>query len=264
MTTTALPYTSNMLNVRELLLGRPAFLSGSSVSAHVYNLPDAYDDIDVFLPNMLALSSTAEHLLHEGFEVSDRFSRVWARWQEYGTNKWHTNSLKLVHPDLGEVNLVHKLVGGHPVTSLSGVLESFDFGLLAIGYDLRLGELQDMRGFLFPSMRLDGPLPMMPNKAEAWKNGFISQYNGLREAGRYAKYCRYGYDMSLVKAQLLEGYQAAAEYLHNRDKPEKQQLADIYDKLYLMILLDEIDELHDASKQIIYLDALDDIMEKLE
>ena len=28
MTTTALPYTSNMLNVRELLLGRPAFMSG--------------------------------------------------------------------------------------------------------------------------------------------------------------------------------------------------------------------------------------------
>ena len=56
MTTTALPYTSNMMNVRELLLGRPAFLSGSSVSAHVYNLPDAYHDIDVFLPNMLALS----------------------------------------------------------------------------------------------------------------------------------------------------------------------------------------------------------------
>lgn len=255
---------AKLVRLQQLLHGRPVFLAGSAVAEVQYGLANAHSDIDLFTPNMNALMATAQTLMHEGFVLHERHKRVWARWQEFGINKWHTNSLRLDHEDLGEVNVIHKLVGGHPLTSLSQVLESFDFGLLAMGYDFRIGKLQDLRGFMFPEHNPNGPLPLMLNKREDWRNGFISQYNGIRQAGRYAKYTDYGYDMSLVKDDLLTGYRQASAYLYQRDKQDKQDLAQIYDVIAMKIELDLIDDLLEASKEIVYLDALDDIMEALE
>ena len=104
----------------------------------------------------------------------------------------------------------------------------------------------------------------MPNKRDNWRSGFISQYNGLREAGRYAKYHTYGYDMSLVRDDLLEGYFNAVAYLSQRDNPDKQLLAQIYEAIALAIEDENITELVEFGKKIPQLDSLDQIMEALE
>ena len=244
----------------------PACIAGSVIAANVYDLPlSQQSDIDVFCYSDHAVIAATQKLLNTGFQLDERFSKVWARWLRWGFKSWHTNSIKLFDPTSGmEVNLVYKLLGGHPVTSLSMVLESFDFGLLGAGYDLLQQKQLDMRSYLFPDYDLDGPLPLMPNKREAWRNGFISQYNGIREMGRYAKYSAYGHDLSMVKDDLVEGYQNAVVYLRDRDDPAKRQLGDIYQAIAFHIEDDKIDEMLAASKKILSMDALDEIMEALE
>jgi hypothetical protein len=105
---------------------------------------------------------------------------------------------------------------------------------------------------------------MMPNKRANWRNGFISQYNGLREAGRYAKYAGYGYDLTLVRDDLVTGYWAASSYMSNHFDADKQLLGRIYEAIAVHIENDNISELTLAAKQLNYKDSLDEIMEALE
>lgn len=258
------PASDIIAEVSRPLRGMPVYLTGSLVAEEAYGLSEAHTDADLFCPSPEVLIAAAQRLLGEGYVLDDRMERVWHRWLRYGFNHWHTNSLKLDSPMGTEVNLVFKLVDKHPTTSLAQVIESFDFGLLAMGYETETGLKRDLRPYLFPGMDIDGPLPLMPNKREAWRGGFISQYNGIRECGRYAKYVSYGYDLSLVKEDLLAGYWAAAEYLSNRDKPEMVKLGKIYEAIAGHIEWDNIDELVIASKEMVYLDSLDAIMEALE
>lgn len=251
-------------DVRSRLAGEPVFMAGSLVAEHTYGKTNSHTDVDLFCPNAFVLIATAQRLLDQGFKFGDRFDRVWARWMKYGMGTWHTNSLKLFSPGGIEFNLVYKLVGKKPTVSLAEVIESFDFGLLATGWDLQSDRYLDMRSYLFPGMDPDGALPMMPNKRDDWRGGFISQYNGLREVGRYAKYHGYGYDMSLVRDDLATGYWSAASYLTQHFDPDKQQLGKIYETVALHIEADNIDHLTAASKEIDYTDALDSIMEALE
>lgn len=251
-------------DVRTLLAGEPVFLAGSLVAAEAYGKTNAHHDVDLFCPTSQVLVSTIQRLLCSGFKLDDKFDRVWQRWLRYGFKQWHTNSMRLHSPSGDEFNLVYKLTEGHPATSLAQVLESFDFGLLAVGYDLELNQYRDMRGYLFPGLDPDGPLPMMPNKRMNWRNGFISQYNGLREAGRYAKYHGYGYDLSLVKDDLVTGYWSAASYMSTTFDAEKQQLGKIYEAIATKIEDDEIDELAQAYQTLDFKDSLDLIMEALE
>lgn len=251
-------------DVSALLQGEPVFLAGSLVAEHTYGKSNAHSDVDLFCPTSQVLVASAQRLLCNGYTLDSRFERVWQRWLRYGFKQWHTNSLKLMSPGGVETNLVYKLSDGHPTTSLSQVIESFDFGLLATGYDLEDGVFRDLRPYLFPGLDPNGPLPMMPNKRSNWRAGFISQYNGLREFGRYAKYHGYGYDMSAVKDDLVEGYQAAELYLMNHFDPEKQQMGQIYGAIAQHIQLDNIDELVAATKKMDYKDSLDSIMEALE
>lgn len=250
-------------DVRALLRGSPVFLAGSLVASETYGMSNAHHDVDLFCPTGNVLISTGQKLLSAGYKLDDRFSRVWERWLRYGFKTWHTNSLRLFDPNGVEVNLVYKLTDGHPTTSLAQVLESFDFGLLGTGYDLEDGCFRDMRSYLFPGHTFDR-LPMMPAKRTNWRNGFISQYNGLRELGRYAKYHEYGYDLSLVKDDLITGYQAAALYMTGHFDKDKQQLGKIYEVVAIHIEDDNIDQLSEASKTIDYKDSLDVIMEALE
>lgn len=250
--------------ISSLLHGEPVFLAGSLVAEETYKKQDVHSDVDLFVPTSQVLISVGQRLLDQGYKFDDRMDRVWHRWLRYGFKSWHTNSLRLTSPGGVETNLVYKLTEGHPATSLAQVLESFDFGLLASGYDLETGEYRDMRPYLFPSHDPDGPLPMMPNKRSNWRNGFLSQYNGLRESGRYAKYHGYGYDLSLVKDDLVTGYWAASSYLASTFEAEKQQLGKIYEAIALHIEVDNIDQLSAAHKQMDYKDGLDVIMEALE
>jgi len=265
-TTVTLSATEVIGHIAAPLTGLPACIAGSTVAAEVYDLPlSENSDVDVFCYSEQALIAAVQRLLSAGFPLNPRHERVWERWLQYGLRSWHTNSIKLVDEFSGtEINLVHKLMGGHPTSSLPQVLESFDFGLLAVGYDLRESHRQDLRSFLFPKHPLDGPLPLMPNKRTAWRSGFISQYNGLREVGRYAKYVTYGHDLSLVKDDLIEGYMSAALYMSQRDDPLKIQLGLIYDTIARKIEMDDIPDLMEAGEQILTLDSLDLIMEALE
>jgi len=258
-------------DVRQRLKGEPVFLAGSLVAAAQHGMT-AYHDVDLFCPTPQVLISTGQKLLGQGYKFDDRFDRVWHRWLRYGFKTWHTNSLRLTSPTGIETNLVYKLTDGHPTTSLAQVLESFDFGLLGMGWDIECDQYRDLRPYLFPAQYLamstgrthPAALPMMPNKRDNWRNGFISQYNGLRECGRYTKYHGYGYDMSLVKDDLATGYRMAELYLTNHFEAEKQQLGQIYGAIAAHIELDNIDQLSAASKQIDYKDSLDVIMEALE
>lgn len=251
-------------DVRSLLTGEPVFLAGSLVAEETYGKSNAHHDVDLFCPTSQVLIATVQKLLMHGYKLDDRDERVWVRWLRYGFKTWHTNSIRLMSPTGVETNLVYKLVDGHPTTSLSQVLESFDFGLLGVGYDLETDMRRDLRPYLFPGYDLDGPLPLMPNKRANWRNGFISQYNGLREAGRYAKYHCYGYDMSLVKDDLVTGYLEAYAYMSGHFDKEKQQLGQIYWAIAMKIEDDEIDELAKAYATLDFKDSLDVIMEALE
>lgn len=255
-------------SVHNVLAGLPVYIAGSSVITALTATirDDAFDDVDVFCSSANALISATEKLLAQGFKLNDRFERVWHRWLKYGFKTWHTNSIKLGLPGTNlKVNMVFKLVDGHPTTSLAQVLESFDFGLLAQGLDCESGDWRDMRPFLFPLDQTGDPLPLMPNKRDNWRQGFISQYNGLREVGRYAKYAGYGFDMTRVKDDLVTGYWQAAEYMRNRtDSPEKVQLGIIYESIAMHMEADDFQKLREAGAEILYLDDLDRIMEALE
>lgn len=251
-------------DVRTLLRGSPVFLTGSLVAEEAYGKSNAHSDVDLFCPTQQQLISTTQFLMCHGYTVDDRFKRVWARWLKYGMKNWHTNSMRLESPSGHETNLVYKLADGHATTSLAQVIESFDFGLLAMGYDLETDTYRDMRSYLFPGMDPDGPLPLMPNKRESWRNGFISRYNGLREFGRYAKYYDYGYDLSGVKDDLCTGYRSAADYLVPHHDAEKQQLGAIYEVIAETIERDDIAQLKQTTKMIDYDDPLDVIMDALE
>jgi hypothetical protein len=246
--------------------GMPCYLTGSLIAEDEYGLSDAHSDVDLFCPSGEVLIATGQMLLLKGYTLDSRFERVWRRWLDWGFKTWHTNSLRLLSPGGVETNLVFKRVDGHPTTSLAQVLESFDFGLLGVGYETRDGTRRDMRGYLFPDIASPetDPLPMMPNKRANWRNGFISQYNGLREFGRYAKYATYGYDMSLVKDDMAHGYRNAALYYEDHFDAEQQKNAIIYTEVASKIEADEIDELLDAAKKIDYKDSLDQIIEMLE
>lgn len=251
-------------DVRALLAGEPVFLTGSLVAEETYGKSNCHADVDLFCPTGNVLIATGQKLLCNGYTLDDRFGRTWARWLRYGFKTWHTNSLKLMSPAGVETNLVYKLADGHPTTSLGQVIESFDFGLLGTGYDIETNVFMDMRGYLFPGLDPNGALPMMPAKRANWRNGFISQYNGLREAGRYAKYAEYGYDLTMVKDDLVTGYWAASSYMGAHFDTDKQLLGRIYEAIALHIEADNISELTLAAKQIDYKDSLDVIMEALE
>ena len=251
--------------VKTPLAALPACIAGSAVAVETYGLPlSESSDVDVFCYTEQSLFVGIQRLLDAGFTMNDRNQRVWGRWLKYGTRGWHTNSIKLHSPTGLETNMVHKLLSRKPVNSLAQVLESFDFGCLAMGYDLSNNTFGDMRGFMFPGLDPDGPLPMMPNKREAWRNGFISQYNGLREPGRYAKYAHYGFDLSAVKDDLVSGYWQISAYLRDRGDADKVLLAKIYETIAVYLEDDNITKLLDVGKELPMLDQLDQIMEALE
>ena len=250
----------------QVVAGLPVFIAGSSVAAVVHRDvvgEYAYSDVDVFCAGQNSLIASVQRLIDTGATVNERHERVWQRWLEHGFNQWHTNSLRL---DLNgiEVNCVYKLIDGHPTTSLAQVIESFDFGFLAAGYDARDGLLRDMRSYFYPTLDVDGPLPLLPIRRSSWRNGFISQYQGLREVGRYVKYLDYGYDLSAVKDDLLTGYKQVSSYLIDRGDADKVQLGEIYQSIAMHIEDDDITALREAGAEILYLDDLDAIMEKLQ
>lgn len=262
--TTPLTPDEALSSVMPLLHRQPVFIAGSCVAAQVHDITDGYSDLDVFVPTEQVLISVIQTLLNNGYVMDDRFSRVWERWLRYGMKGWHTNSMKMESLSGLEVNVVYKITDGHPTTSLAQVLESFDFGLLGAGYDMETDTYRDLRPYLFPGYKVNGPLPLMPSKRSNWRSGFISTYNGMREAERYVKYHDYGYDLSLVKDDLITGYFTVAAYHRTSFDEDKHLLAQIYERLGTHISDDDTVELAEAYKNFDYKDPLEQILEALE
>ncbi len=259
------PASDQIADAISLLKGEPAVLVGSLVAAEAYGIQQAHD-LDLFVPSPMALSSLTQRLLAEGYTMDEKFERTWHRWREYGIGAWHTNSMRLHSPSGVETNLVYKTVGRSPLTHVSDVINSFDFGLLAMGYDLRDGAFEDHRLALFGGrgFKPNGALPMMPRKRDSWVGGFFSKYNGLREAGRYAKYYEYGYDMSAVKDDMVKGYEEAAAFRMSRFDQDDQMLGDIYRQLGEMIADDDTLSILAHDKTLDYNDPIAKIHEGLE
>ncbi|AYD86163.1 hypothetical protein SEA_BURRO_20 [Microbacterium phage Burro] len=255
--------------VSQIVAGLPVYIAGSSAASAQPHAPSdtAYDDIDLFFASESGVIAGVQRFLDAGYIIEPRHQRVWSRWMKMGLGKWHTHSIKLVSPTSPpmDVNCVFKIVDGHPTTSAAQVIESFDFGLLSHAFDCELMVWRDMRSYLFPQIAdLDGPLPLLPLRQASWQGGFISQYQGLREIGRYIKYLDYGWDLSLVKPDLVTGYWSVSKYLLDRGDPERTKLGGIYETLALNIEQDDFTLLRDAAKEIMFMDDLDKIMEALE
>ena len=250
--------------VLSLMKGRPAFVCGSAVTAETYNKPDAYSDVDVFVPTPEVLVSTVEYLLNNRARQDAKFHRIWEMWLSYGVGNWHTHSMKLFMPSGVEINIISKKDSRKQLGSLTDVLESFDFGILATGYDTQLGYKQDLRPFLFPNLDLDGPLPMLPTKSYRWKRGQFSKFNALREIERYVKYIDYGYDLSAVRPQLIEGYWQKASDQDISSNPEAPQLKQLLEAIAIKLEDNAIDELREASKAIEYKSELATILEAFD
>ena len=86
----------------------------------------------------------------------------------------------------------------------------------------------------------------------------------MRELGRYAKYIRYGYDMSLVQDDLVTGYMNAAAYMSNRTEPEKQLLSQIYYSAAEKVEANDLKDIEEFADLIVSTDQLDAIMDELE
>jgi hypothetical protein len=264
--------TYPLRELRSLLDGSHACIAGSAVAAETYSLPQSYDDIDVFAYGNSSLISIATILLQNGFTfASDNERMKFERWLSWDLNiGWRTNSVKLVghHPSSPlqdyEVNIVYKTFEKQPVKRLSLVLESFDFGHLATGWDLRTSTFRDMRPYFFPNHTSYEALPLLPDRADRWSEGLITQYTGIRQAGRAVKYYRYGYDMSEVFPLLITGYRIAAGHHADHFDPEKQTLGEIYNRLADHLEDGEWDKILEADAMLPQWRDVDAILERLD
>lgn len=266
MNTTGIPAKDAVEKVLKDVTGLPAFLAGSSVAAAVTGKDHAYTDVDLFVPKEGAYFAMVQHLLNNGYMIgSDRFERMWLRHLTMGFNAWHTNSMKLLDQLTGlEVNVIYKRVDGHETTQLSQVIESFDFGVLGVGYETQTSTFRDMRSYLFPDAKDLEVLPMMRYREDTVGKGYMSQHIMMRTPGRYARYAEYGYDMSLIKPSLVNGLNVFALYKLDRTKPEDQVLGNIAMALAKHVEHDMFDELKEFERDLPKADGLDDIMASLE
>jgi hypothetical protein len=259
--------------LRNALHGHHACLAGSAVAAMEYDLPLSYDDIDVFAYGNSSLIAIGQHLLDHGFEfASDNEAMKWDRWLAWDLNiGWRTNSVKLKGYIDGpnplepyEVNIVYKTFEKQPVKRLSMVLESFDFGHLAVGFELRSGEYRDMRPYFFPNVSDFKALPLLPDRHDRWESGLITQYTGIRQAGRAVKYTEYGYDLSNVIPVLVNGYRIAAQHHLDHFDPDKVTLGQIYDRLADHLEDGEHDKIKEADALLPQWRDVDAILERLD
>lgn len=268
MNNTGIPAPSAVQKVLYDAAGLPVYLTGSSVSAIVYDKPFAYTDVDLFAPSDVAYAAAIATLLNKGYAIEDdKFTKSWKRQLKIGVGKWHTNSMKLLDQHTGtEVNVVYKKVDGHQTTRLSQVLESFDFGLLAVGYEVENGKFYDMRSYFFgPGAHQRDALPLLPYREDHLSQGFMSQFIMLRTAGRYARYAhQYGYDLTLVKPVLVDGYRNYSSYKLDRTKDEDQTLGQIASAIAQHIEFDEFDELLKFEGDLPKADSIDEILASLE
>jgi len=267
-----LPASVPVHQLRVFLEGSHACIAGSAVAAEQYGFDESYDDIDIFCYSNSSMIAVAQHLMDHGFAFNDtHMSMVWDRWMAWDMNVgWKTNSMKL-HGTLDPstppytCNVVYKMFEKQPIRRLSDVLESFDFGVLAMGYDLiDDGEFHDMRSYFYPRATDFDRLQLLPERRRQWQQGRVTQYVGIRQAGRAVKYHRYGYDMELVIPDLISGYRIAASHHQGHFDQEKVVLGQIYDRLADHLEDGELDLIAAADKLLPQYRNVDLLLEALD
>ena len=254
----------------QLVLGQArglrCYLTGSAAAAAakeldgIHGFDAAYSDVDLFVGSESEWVRSIQRLIDTGYTFGPRMEMLWYRALHYGTHGWHTNSMRLINPEGIEVNLIYKTIGRHPTTSLSQVIETFDFGLLSMGWETEDGQFRDARSYQFPGMDPNGALPLLPWRRESIRQGHFREHQGLRTFGRAARYFdEYGYDGTLVIPDLVMGYHSAADYYSNRTEPEQLTLGLLYRQV--AILMDDQDwaQLSKAAAQLPRMDTLDEI-----
>lgn len=256
--------------VVEQARGLRCYLTGSAASAAakardgIGGYEYAYHDVDLFVGSENEWVRSIQFLVDHGYTFGERMEMLWYRVLHYGTHNWHTNSMRLISPEGIEVNLVYKTIGRHPTSSLSQVLETFDFGLLAMGWETEDGTFRDARSYQFPGMDPNGPLPLLPWRRESIRQGHFREHQGLRTFGRAARYFgEYGYDGSLVVPDLVLGYHNAADYYLDRSDPQKQTIGNIYRTVALLLEENDWPKLAEASEAVPKMDTLDELYELL-
>ena len=217
-----------VVEVLSHLQGRPGFLVGSAVAAQTYDMPHAYSDVDVFFPHPNALMAAGQFMLDHGAVLDEQDQRKWNRWLLIGMGDWQTNSIRMELLSGIEVNLVYKVVGKKPLTSLMQVLESFDFGYVAMGYDLERGTFHDGREFWFGKGYNPRRMGFLPHREWQWLNATIGRFTGTRQPQRWAKFADRGHDMHPSQDVLARGLRITAAHYQGKDDPEYRTYAPLY------------------------------------
>jgi hypothetical protein len=250
--------------------GLRCYLTGSAASAAdkevrgVHGFEKSWHDVDLFVGSENEWVRSIQFLIDRGYEFCDRMEMLWFRVLHYGTKNWHTNSMRLTNPEGIEVNVIYKTQGRHPTSSLSQVIETFDFGLLSLGWETETGTFRDARSYQFPGLDIDGPLPLLPWRREQIKLGHFREHQGLRTFGRVQRYFdEYGYDGDAVLPDIVDGYSAAAGFYLNRTKPEHLVLGRIYENVAMLIEAKEWAKVKEASDLLPKMDIIDELYDLL-
>lgn len=252
------------------LEGGEGWAVGSGVVLDAYGIDAVPGDLDVFVPTREALMVNAQRLISEcGGKLDNgkpdgRMSRIYRRWQRRGIN-FHTNSLRVDMPQGFQINLVWKLADNVPLMTMAAVLESFDFGELGIGYDLKTGKFREMRPYFFPGGEppwLD--MGLIDSRLEAVEMGAFTSYTGIKMVARWKKYSMdYGLPMTLAAEQMCDGLQVAADYSRTRTDFDHQIRAVLYDRLIEAIIVRDADTIDEVDAALDRRDSLDIIMESI-
>lgn len=276
MTTVTTPSPTDVRNdTLRRARGHSASLVGSLVLADWYYrehgcLPvtdvPAFNDVDLFVPSQGELFALTQDLLSQGFYMDDRNDRVWYRWRNYGLGKWQTNSIKMFSMDNVEYNIVYKLVNGHPLQTPAQVVESFDFGGLAMAWSVQHQSFHDFRPSMFPLEPDLNNLPMFDTKRANWRQGFMSWHEGMNQPHRFVRYDdRKLIGLENVRDDLVTGFEASALYhLDKIDDEDMQMKGQFYQRMAFLLenrLHDEIRDFYAQNWK--SSDPLDQIMEAL-
>jgi hypothetical protein len=215
-----------------------------------------FNDIDVFT-NSESYFMLMGSLLHKGYTVVKNYERTPVRQLSRGFGGWKTNSLKLMHPDGFEVNIICKYEGREELADLYSVLLSFDWGGLLMGYD-QFGVFHDMRSAVYPDVT-NGDYGMVPARAASIGQGYMGEYIAARMFGRVAKLGQRGFVIDKFASEVCHGYSVLSAHYQGFPDAKHQALASFYHDVQQVIADKDWDHLAKISEQLIGLgDGTDD------
>ena len=237
--------------------GTYATMTGGAIAAlladerHPGKYTYAYSDVDFFHPSSDALSANIQLMLDQGaVPLNEDESRKLRRWKRYGMGDWDTNSIKLETNDGHEFNLVFKLLDHKPLRTAIEQVGSFDFSHLGGSYNMETGAFHDLTNYYWPGMSKD-EIHMFPDREEQWLIGSIGKHQGLRQAGRYAKWQSRGFNLQqFCQKPLVEGYRIVGAHYLGKEDDELQTYGEVYMDLAQLIEVDDIDAILHAYEHL--------------